>query len=123
MFHNNLRMKLHTIIRQLRQSRGWSQEQLAELCGITTVSVSRIETGRQGVSSRLLEILAKQFDLEPHQLMALAEGAIPYNSSAAPDSDEEKRLLDSYRRLSVENRALFLKLCDALASTEVTTFQ
>lgn len=115
MFHNTLRMKLGKVVKQLRVAAGWSQEQLAEKCGITTVSVSRIENDRHGVGESLLRSLGSVFGLEAHQLMALAEGALPYNTEAAPSSAEEKHLLDNFRRLSVPQRRLYLELGDALA--------
>jgi len=32
-------------VRELREARGWTQEQLAEAAGLTSVQVSRIENG------------------------------------------------------------------------------
>jgi len=119
MFHNTLRMKLGKVVKQLRVAAGWSQEQLAEKCGITTVSVSRIENDRHGVGESLLRNLGSVFGLEAHQLMAMAEGALPYNTEAAPSSTEEKHLLDNFRRLPALQRRLYLELGDVLASAGV----
>ena len=107
-------MNLNAVIRQLRRERGWSQERLAELCGVTIVSISRIETGKHGVSTYLLQSLAKTFGLEVHQLMALAEGALPYNTTSAPSSADEQQLLDHFRRLPADQQKLFLGLGAAL---------
>lgn len=33
-------------VRELREAKGWTQEQLAEKCGLTRVTISLIETGK-----------------------------------------------------------------------------
>jgi transcriptional regulator with XRE-family HTH domain len=39
-------MSLGELVRELRQRRGWTQEQLAEATGMDQTSISQIETGR-----------------------------------------------------------------------------
>lgn len=41
------------IIRKLRLQRGWSQEQLAELTGLSTRTIQRIERGQPCSTSRV----------------------------------------------------------------------
>jgi transcriptional regulator with XRE-family HTH domain len=106
-------------VRRLRRDRDWSQSDLALRCDTTAVSISRIETRRHGASPPLLNAIARAFGLEVHQLMALAEGALPYET-ATPGPAEEAQLLDCFRRLPLEQRKLFLQLGDALAGHAVS---
>ncbi len=49
------------IIRSLREDRGWSQEQLADVSGISVRTIQRIETGNRG-SLESLKCLAAVFE-------------------------------------------------------------
>lgn len=51
------------IIRKLRLQRGWSQEQLAELTGLSTRTIQRIERGKP-CSLETLNALAAVFEVE-----------------------------------------------------------
>lgn len=51
------------IIRKLRLQRGWSQEQLAELTGLSTRTIQRIERG-QACSLETLNALAAVFEVD-----------------------------------------------------------
>lgn len=48
-----------TFIRQWREDRGYSLEQLGEMVGITHASLSRIERGLQPYGQKLLEAIAE----------------------------------------------------------------
>lgn len=55
------------IVRKLRLQRGWSQEQLATLTGLSVRTIQRIEQGQQpGLES--LKALAAVFELDVAQL-------------------------------------------------------
>ncbi len=51
------------IVRKLRLERGWSQEQLAEICGLSTRTIQRIERG-QKPSLETLKSLAAVFEID-----------------------------------------------------------
>ncbi|MCF6273711.1 MAG: helix-turn-helix domain-containing protein [Rhodobacteraceae bacterium] len=55
------------IIRKLRLDRGWSQEQLAEISGVSTRTIQRIERGKKA-SLESLKCLAAVFETEINQL-------------------------------------------------------
>ncbi|MFZ5759370.1 MAG: 2TM domain-containing protein [Thermodesulfobacteriota bacterium] len=60
------------IIRKLRLERGWSQEQLAEISGLSVRTVQRIEGGQKpSLESR--KALAAVFDIEVAQLTMEAD--------------------------------------------------
>ena len=55
------------LVQKLRLQRGWSQEQLAELSGLSTRTIQRIERGQQA-SVESLKALAAVFEIELAQL-------------------------------------------------------
>lgn len=57
-------------IARLRQSRGWTQERLAERIAISRVAVSHIEMGLSTPSERTIALLAGVFKLSPQELVA-----------------------------------------------------
>lgn len=52
-------------VRFFRKQKGFSQQQLAELCNIATNYVSEIETGRKVPSIELIERIAQELNVEP----------------------------------------------------------
>lgn len=99
-------MELGKVIKRLRESRGWSQDELAFRTGTSAANISRIENGKHGAGEELLESLAREFDHKVYQLVALAEGVeapiIPVNSN--PD---EEGLLSNYRAMTDDQQSLF----------------
>jgi transcriptional regulator with XRE-family HTH domain len=78
-------------IRELREARGWSQEQLALRIGRTKSVISRIEDGKtrldleiaRKIAEELDEPLAKVLgiDMESGPLLAFSEELIPYKAN------------------------------------------
>lgn len=99
-------MNLGETIKKLRVARNWTQDELAYLAKITAANISRIETGKHGPSTQLLESLAYVFGMKMYQLIALAEGEkLPV---AVPEyNHEEARLLECFRAMPKEERKLF----------------
>lgn len=52
------------MIRAMRTAQGWTQEQLAEIAGITTANLSRIEAGRYSVRLDELNKIAEALSAE-----------------------------------------------------------
>lgn len=86
-------------IRQLRESRGWSQEHLASLSGLSVRTVQRIETSGQA-SPESKMALAAAFGMAPQELDP--ERAAP--ASAAPAS----------RRPLTRHLIVYLLVCSGL---------
>ena len=57
-------------IRQLRQERGWSQEEYGERCNLDRTYISGIERGVRNPSLEVLESLAKGFEMSLSELMS-----------------------------------------------------
>jgi len=63
-------VRLGTRIRQLRVSRGYSQESFAAKCGLDRTYVGGIERGERNVALRNLESIAEALDLSLSELMS-----------------------------------------------------
>ncbi len=57
-------------IRMIRELRGFSQEHVATMLGLTQASYSRIETNQTKLSTEMLERLAKEFGVTPADIMS-----------------------------------------------------
>lgn len=56
-------------LRAVRQARGMSQEDLAELLGVHRTYIGSVERGERNLSLRGLEELARGIDVEPLDLL------------------------------------------------------
>lgn len=56
-------------VRELRKSKGYSQESFAEHCGLDRSYMGGIERGERNVALRNVEIIAKALDLTISELM------------------------------------------------------
>ncbi len=66
-----MQLNLH-LIKQLRNERGWTQQQRADICAISLRTVQRVEM--QGVASlETCKALAAAFVIEREQLLAPAD--------------------------------------------------
>lgn len=54
----NVQLQLGTKIRELRQEKGWSQEALADICGIHRSHMGEIERGHANVTLATLMAIA-----------------------------------------------------------------
>ncbi len=65
---SNLKKLLGKRIKELRISKHYTQEYLAELTDLGATSISKIETGLYHPSDENLEKIAKALDVEPYKL-------------------------------------------------------
>lgn len=55
--------------REWRKHRGYNQEELAELVGVTTSTISQLETGKQGFTDSTLTAIAEALNCSPGDLL------------------------------------------------------
>jgi transcriptional regulator with XRE-family HTH domain len=65
---SNFKHLLGQRIRELRKSKGYTQEYLAEKIGIGTANISYIENGKYAPASENIEKLAVALGVAPHEL-------------------------------------------------------
>ena len=104
-------MNIGKVIKNLRETQKWTQDELAFRTETSTANISRIENSKHQAGQVLLESLAKQFGYKVYQLIALAEGIeapiIPVNSNP-----KEEQLLANFRLMSEKQRELFMAIGD-----------
>ena len=88
------------IVRKLRLQRGWTQEQLAEMAGLSVRSVQRMERG-QNCSLETLKCLAAVFEVDPS---ALQPGGEMMNTEPKL-SEDEKEAIEYVKGISVPDLA------------------
>ena len=81
------------LIQKLRLQRGWSQQQLAELSGLSVRTIQRIEKG-QPASAETLKSLASVFEIDFSQLTSE-----PEMQSSTPSHIEEQLALAHVRKI------------------------
>lgn len=92
-------------IRELREGRKLTQQQLAKAIGIKQGSLTQLETGKsKSPASTTLTKLARLFEVDPEWLMTGKGPQHPVSSLG----DEESELVLLYRSLSQEGRAYVL---------------
>ncbi|HZQ00333.1 MAG TPA: 2TM domain-containing protein [Reyranella sp.] len=86
------------LIQKLRLQRGWSQEQLAELAGLSARTVQRIERG-QTPSAESLKAIAAVLDVHFAELREAHMAPIAERAVERDVSDEEALALAKVRRI------------------------
>ena len=66
---DDLNIKIGKRLRSLREARGYSQEEFAELCGLHRTYVGGIERGERNVTLKTLEKIAKALGVAPEKLL------------------------------------------------------
>jgi transcriptional regulator with XRE-family HTH domain len=66
---SHTRLTSGTVIRMLRELKGWTQEELAKRSGITATNISLLENERVDIGKRRAEQLARAFDVHPAIIM------------------------------------------------------
>lgn len=87
-------------IRNARQKQGLTQEQLAELTGVTREYISRLENGRQGARADILVAIADRLGIDPG-VMLRGMTAAEEDSFLVRETEEAVRRLVPYRRRMV----------------------
>ena len=107
------------IVRKLRLKRGWSQEQLAEMAGLSVRTIQRIERGQKaGLES--LKSLAAVFDVELSNLYEDKDMTIDTPQTNTLNNDgiswEEQRALEYVRDVKAfySSLATYLMVVPAL---------
>lgn len=60
-------------VKQIRESRGLTQQKLAELCGMQTPSIGMIEIGKRSASFATVELLADKLNVDYKDLFNFDE--------------------------------------------------
>ena len=98
-------------IRDARQAKGMTQDQLAQAVDVSRSAVAQWETGRAGQITGNLTRIAQVLDVGVEFLMFGADKRAP----AAAGQGDELALLRLYRECGPEDRQLLLRMARRLA--------
>jgi transcriptional regulator with XRE-family HTH domain len=104
-------MKLGHTIKQIREEKGFTQQQIAERVNMHRSNYSKIESGQRDISIDALQIIARQFDMTLDELVNF-EGKVP-----AEVTIEDKSLTEQVKliqQLEPEEKSMVFKMVDAL---------
>lgn len=76
------------IVRKLRLERGWSQEDLAQLSGLSVRTIQRIERGKKPALESL-KCLAAVFETNVTDLVPEGEGSLEFDDMTAEERDAQ----------------------------------
>lgn len=66
-------------IRIVRQAKGYTQENVAELLGMSSSCYAKIERGESDITVSRIEEIAKVFEVAPAQLVTLSDKSFIFN--------------------------------------------
>ena len=98
-------------IKDVRQERGWTQDQLASVVGVSRSAVAQWETGRAGQITGNLTRIAASLDVGVEYLMYGTDKRAP----AEVRQGDELALLRLYRECAPEDRQMLVRLARRLA--------
>ncbi len=83
-------MKVNEKIRFMRESKSWSQEEMASKLGMSTTGYSKIERGETRLTIPKLEQIVEVFDTDILELISLGENKVVY----IQDSDNSINIIN-----------------------------
>lgn len=92
---------------ELRRARGWSQQELADRIGVSKMQVSGLERGKREFSLTMMRRFAEVFQVTPGELLSRED-------NAGHLSDDEWRLIDTYRSAEPSKRDDIHRVAEAL---------
>jgi putative transcriptional regulator len=98
-------MKLR--LKDLRKTRGWTQEHLADLLGTAKGHISGVESGKKNPSAALMERMARVFEVRLVDLI-----------DAGDMADDLYQLIDIMQHLSDDERKFILRSAAGLRSQQ-----
>ena len=93
-------------IRDVRQQRGWTQDHLASIVGVSRSAVAQWETGRSGQVTGNLTRIASCLEVGVEFLMYGSDKFAPLEATQG----DELALLRLYRECAPEDRQLVLRM-------------
>lgn len=106
------------VIKERRKFLGLTQGQVADIVGIDTSSLSRIERGQQAWTPEVLEGIARALRVAPADLLVAADAAPAPAPVAAQDiHDDEREALEQLRKMPSSARRAVYQLITEMVRT------
>jgi transcriptional regulator with XRE-family HTH domain len=95
-------------LRELREANRYSQNDIAEIIGCTSVTISRYELGQRKIPSTAVEQLSNLFNCSSDYLLGISD----INAKSPAETSGAGNIPDEFMRLQEANK-LYLLLDDA----------
>lgn len=82
-----LKWAIARVVKKLRTSKGWTQEQLAGFSGLSSAYITKVERGLCGDSLNALVLLAQAFCMRPSEVLMKIEMEL----EAGPEKPESSQ--------------------------------
>lgn len=112
-------------LRELRQNKGLSQSQLADVLNISKSAISMYELGKREPDLETLEGIADFFNVDINYLLGKEDGSMYYLDPEAAEIAQEvqqrpelKILFDASRKVSAGDLELVINMIDRLKKNE-----
>lgn len=99
-------------IKELREERGWNQDELGKRLNVKRAAVSKYENGRIPLTDETIILLCAIFEVSADYLIGKSEKRSP--ETEQPLSKEMQSLIDSYADLSEEELDKVIEYVDFL---------
>lgn len=96
-------------IRELRLAKDWSQQALAELVGVSKVTISDLERGKMQLTLDYMKRIAKALGVTPGELLSQDDNPLL-------PTGNERELVERYRDATPEARENIDRVTEALTS-------
>ncbi len=93
-------------IKELREDRGWSQEDLAHRAGTTNQQISNLENGKRRLTQDWMKRLADALECHPLDILDGGPGRL---------KPREKEMIDKFRGMSEDQQNKVLGVIDLVA--------
>lgn len=98
-------------LKAVRKERNVSALELAEALGVNKATVYRYECAEfQGVKAPIVNAIAEYLGVNPDYLIGISDSKYIPKEAEADITDEEKMLLELFRRVPVENQQMVLDM-------------
>lgn len=94
-------------IRELRLARGWSQEELGELCGMSGVQVGYLELGRRELKLSTMKVLARVFEISTAEILSREDNPLM-------SSPRSRRLLENWSAAEESGRQAIERVAESM---------
>jgi len=88
-------------IREVRELRGYTLEELAARCGMSKSQIFRIETGKSSPSAETIARIARELAISADYLLGLVNDTSQV-FTRGPLKPEEERLVDAFQRRDLQ---------------------
>jgi transcriptional regulator with XRE-family HTH domain len=95
-------------IRELRRDKDWSQQTLADMIGVSKVTISDLERGKMQLTLEYMRRIAAALGVTPGELLSADDNPL------LPSAADERALIERFRDASPEERANISRVTEAL---------